>query len=196
MKKMVIAILASTSLMIGTVQYAVAADSYVLDKDHTNVIFFVNHLGFSNMEGEFDDVKGSFVFNKEDVSESSVKVTIQLASVDTDVEALDEHLRGPDFFDTAQFPTAVFESTKIEKTGEKTGTITGNLTMHGVTKPVTLDVTFNREGENPNIKKYVAGFSASATLTRSEFGIKAYVPYVGDEITLRIEAEGLRQDGE
>lgn len=196
MRKTVIAaaIAIAAVATLGGGKDAAAADTYALYGDHTNVIFFIDHLGFSAMEGEFDDVQGSFVFDKDDPSKSSVKVVIKTASIDTDVEALDKHLRSADFFDAEKYPEIIFESRKIEITGEKTGNIIGDLTMHGVTKSVTLKVKFNRDGENPNIKKYVAGFSATTTLTRSDFGIKTYVPYVGDEIEIRIEMEGIRQD--
>jgi polyisoprenoid-binding protein YceI len=196
MKRTAIALMIAAGAMLGDRSAANAADNYILDVDHTNVIFFVDHLGFSHMEGEFDDVQGSFVFDQDDVTKSSVSVTIKTASVDTDVVALDDHLRGTDFFDTEQFPDITFTSSTVTKTGEKTGRITGDLNMHGVTKPVTLDVTFNREGENPNTKMHVAGFSATTSLTRSDFGMKTYVPYVGDQIDIRIEVEGLRQDAE
>lgn len=196
MKKTVTALMIAAGTILGASSTGNAADNYVLDGDHTNVIFFVDHLGFSTMEGEFDDVQGSFVFDHEDVTKSSVAVTIKTASVDTDVVALDDHLRSPDFFDAEQFPDITFTSSAITKTGEKTAQITGDLNMHGVTKPVTLDVTFNREGENPNTSMYVTGFSATTSLTRSDFGIKTYVPYVGDQIDIRIEVEGLRQDAE
>lgn len=194
MKKTVTAVAIAAAAILGSIGNA-AADNYVLDVDHTNVLFFVNHLGFSTMEGEFDDVQGSFVFDKDDLSKSSVKVTIQAASVDTDVTALDDHLRGPDFFDVKQFPEITFKSRDIEKTGDNMGKITGDLSMHGVTRSVTLDVKFNREGEHPSTKKHVAGFSATASLTRSDFGIVYGTPYIGDQVDIRIEVEGLRQDG-
>ncbi len=194
MKKAVIAIVAGAATLIGGSSGARAADNFILDVDHTNVLFFVNHLGFTTMEGEFDDVQGRFVFDQEDVSKSSVKVTIQAASVDTDVDALDDHLRGPDFFDAKQFLELTFKSRKIEKTGEKTGRITGDLTLHGVTGSVTLDVKFNREGVHPMTKNFVAGFSAAASLKRSDYGIVYGTPFVGDQVDIRIEVEGLRQD--
>jgi len=177
---------------LGAISTATAAEKYELDTDHTNVLFFVNHLGFSTMEGEFDDVQGSFVFDQEDVTKSQVSVTIKATSVDTDVEALDDHLRSAEFFDVDNHPDIRFESRGIEKTGENTGQITGDLTMHGVTKSVTLDATFNRAGEHPMTKLYVAGFSATTSLIRSEYGIVYGTPYVGDQVDIRIEVEGLR----
>jgi polyisoprenoid-binding protein YceI len=196
MKKIAYALVIVATGVLGLASAATAADKYVMDADHTNVLFFVNHLGFSTVIGRFGDVQGSFVFDQEDVSKSSIAVTIKTASVDTDVAALDDHLRGTDFFDAEKFPDITFTSSGINKTGEKTAEITGELDMHGVTKPVTLNVTFNRAGENPNTKKHVAGFSATANLVRSDFGIKAYVPYVGDDIKIVIEMEGLRVDAE
>jgi polyisoprenoid-binding protein YceI len=194
MKKMVIAIVAGAAVLAGAGSGARAADTYILDVDHTNVLFFVNHLGFSTMEGEFDDVQGRFVFDQEDVTKSTVEVTIQAASVDTDVEALDDHLRGPDFFDVKQFPEITFKSRKIEKTGDNTGRMTGDLTLHGVTGSVVLDIKFNRAGVHPTTKNFVAGFSATTSLKRSDYGIVYGTPYVGDQVDIRLEIEGLRQD--
>ena len=102
---------------------------------------------------------------------------------------MDAHLKSPDFFDAAKFPTASFKSTKIEVTGPSSGKITGDLTLHGVTKPVTLNASFNGGGINPMSKAYVLGFNATGTVKRSEFGISTYVPAVGDEVTLTISAE-------
>ncbi len=120
-------------------------------------------------------------------------LTIQTASVDTAVGDRDDHLRSPDFFNAEEFPTIEFVSTGVTKTGDKTGTLAGNLTMLGVTKPVTLDVTFNKVGPHPNPQMAgveVAGFSASTTVKRSEFGMNTFVPAVGDDIELWIEVEG------
>ncbi len=169
---------------------AQAADSYTIDPAHTNVLFKVSHLGFSNFIGEFNGTEGTFTFDPADAAASSVDVTIPLDQVSTDVPKLDEHLRSADFFDTATYPTATFKSTAVTVTGETTGTLTGDLTLHGVTKPVTLDVTFNKAAKHPMMDVNVAGFSATGTIKRTEFGITTYAPAVGDDVTLIIEVEG------
>ncbi len=111
----------------------------------------------------------------------------------TDDQARDDHLRSPDFFNAAEFPEMTFASTGIERTSDKTGKITGDLTLLGVTKPVTLDVTFNQRAPHP-LPQYngveVAGFSATTTIKRSDFGMSTFVPAIGDEIEIILEVEG------
>src|SRR5690606_15131983 len=110
-------------------------------------------------------------------------------SIATGIKQFDDHLKSADFFDVKKFPEARFVSTKVEKTGEKTGKVTGDLTLNGVTKPVTLDVTFNNKGPHPMNQKPTVGFSATGTVKRSDFGIKYALPAVTDEVQLQIEAE-------
>jgi polyisoprenoid-binding protein YceI len=168
-------------------------ERYVFDKAHTQILFFVSHLGFSMMQGEFHDYDGEFIFDREDPSRSLVEVSIATASVDTDHDGLNEHLRTADFFDSETHPTMSFKSTSIERTGEDTGLITGDFTMLGVTRPVTLDVTFNKADVHPVSEKYIAGFSGSTTIKRSDYGMTYSVPAVGDEVKVRLEVEGIRQ---
>ena len=111
----------------------------------------------------------------------------------TGVPALDTHLKSPDFFDADKFPTATFKSTKVEQTSPTTAKVTGDLTIHGVTKPVTLNVTLNKEDIHPMMKKDDAGFTATGSILRSDFGIGNYVPMVSDQIDLYIEAEAIAQ---
>lgn len=175
-----------TLALAGPVQ---AAERYTFDKSHTSLLFFINHAGFSNMIGEFHDYDGTLVLDEANPEHSSVEVTIRPASVDTDVDALDEKLHKADFFNTEEYPTASFKSTKVVKTGEKTADITGDFTLLGVTKPLTLRATLNKLDMNKWSQKQTAGFSVEATLTRSDWGMGYLVPDVGDEVTLRIEAE-------
>ncbi len=162
---------------------------YVFDTSHTSIEFYVNHMGFSNFQGEFQTFDGTLVFDEAKPQDSRVEVVIEANSIDTDVAALDKHLKSADFFDVAKFPNLTFKSKSIEITGDKTGIITGDLTMHGVTKKVALNVTLNKAAPNPMTKKAAVGFSATATLQRSDFGISTYVPAVGDEVKIRIETE-------
>ena len=183
------AIAAFTGMSFG----AQAADQYVFDKTHTSILFFISHLGFSDMQGEFLGYEGGFVFDQDNPANSSVEVTIDVASVDTDVPKLDDHLKAADFFNVAKFPTASFKSTGIEVTGDNTGVLTGDFTLMGMTRPLVLDVTFNKAANHPFAKDvYVAGFSATATLDRTEWGLSTYAPAIGSEVTLRIETEGHR----
>jgi polyisoprenoid-binding protein YceI len=109
-------------------------------------------------------------------------------------EKWDTHLKSPDFFNVEKFPTMTFKSTKIEKTGEKTGKITGDLTLLGVTKPVTLDVTFNNAAKHPMADEYHAGFTAEGTIKRSAFGMNFGVPMVGDDVKIHINVEAVREE--
>jgi polyisoprenoid-binding protein YceI len=115
-------------------------------------------------------------------------VTIPLANLLTGIPKLDEHLASKDFFDAATYPTATFVSTKVTLTGKETAKVEGNLTVHGVTKPEVLHVTLNKIGENM-FKKPTAGFSATATIKRSDFGLTTYLPALSDEVKLYIESE-------
>ena len=169
-------------------------EMYHFDKAHTQILFFVNHLGFSTSQGEFLDYDGQFTFDTESLENSAVEVAIKTASIDMDDEKWDEHLKGADFFDVEQFPEMTFKSTEIKVTGENTADITGDLTLLGVTKPVVLHVTHNKSGVHPYSGAYVAGFSASATLKRSEFGMNYGVPGVGDDVKIMLEVEGIRQE--
>jgi polyisoprenoid-binding protein YceI len=172
---------------------AEAADKFVIDPVHTNILFIADHLGYSRMIGQFQEFSGEFTFDGQTVENSAVSVTIRTASVDTDDQARDDHLRSPDFFNAAEFPEMSFASTAIERTGDKTGKITGDLTLLGVTKPVTLEVTFNQKAPHP-LPQYsgveVAGFSATTTIKRSDFGMSTFVPAIGDEIEIILEVEG------
>lgn len=182
------ALLATT--VAGTVQAAPVA--YKIDPAHLSVAFIVNHLGFANMIGRFNTASGEVAFDKDAVQNSAVKVVIDTASVDTNHAKRDEHLRSPDFFNAKEFPQITFKSTKIEKTGEKTGKLHGDLTMLGTTKPVVLDVTFNKEGVSPASKLETVGFSARGKIKRADFGMKYGVPHISDEIDLLIEAEAVK----
>ncbi len=166
--------------------------AYKVDPAHTSVAFIVNHLGFSNLIGRFNTSAADLSFDKDAVEKSSLSVTIDAASVDTNHAKRDEHLRSPDFFNVKEFPKLTFKSTKIEKTGANTGTLTGDFTLLGVTKPVVLAVTFNKEGVSAATKLETAGFSARGTIKRSDFGMKYGVPYIGDDIQLLIEAEAVK----
>lgn len=166
--------------------------AYKVDPAHTSVAFIVNHLGFSNLIGRFNTSAADLSFDKDAVEKSSLSVTIDAASVDTNHAKRDEHLRSPDFFNTKEFPKLTFKSSKIEKTGDNTGTLTGDFTMLGVTKPIVLTVTFNKEGVSAASKMETAGFSARGTIKRSDFGMKYGVPYIGDDIQLLIDAEAIK----
>ncbi len=183
------------SLAAGTA-VAQSPEHYSFDKAHTQILFFADHLGFSKSQGEFLDYDGFFVFNPSAPAESSVEITINTDSINMDDERWDTHMKSGDFFDVEHYPTMTFKSTSIEILSEKTANITGDLTMLGVTKPIILSVMHNKSGRHPFNEKYVSGFSAHTTVQRSEFGMTYGAPLLGDEIEIRLEVEGVREDQE
>jgi polyisoprenoid-binding protein YceI len=177
-------------LATGTAVHA-APVTYTLDPGHTMVLFSWSHFGFSNPTADLGGVQGTLVYDTAAPTKATVDVTLPLSALDTHVPALDEHLKKPDFFDAEKYPTITFKSTKVAAAGKDKLKVTGDLTVHGVTKPVTLDVTVNKVGDHPMLKAPAAGFNATATIKRSDFGIGAYVPAVSDEIKISITTEGL-----
>ena len=166
---------------------------FAVDKSHAKLIFSFNHFGYSTSYGLFSDFDAKLDLDPKTPAKSALDVTVDMNHIDTFVPKLDAHMKSADMFDVAKFPTASFKSTAIEVTGPATGKVTGNLTLHGVTKPVTLEATLNGSGVNPVTKNYVVGFNATATLKRSDFGISLYTPMVGDDVTLTISGEFIRQ---
>ncbi|MBN3560806.1 YceI family protein [Aliamphritea spongicola] len=184
---------ALTAAMITAPLSQAAPVGYDIDMSHTNVLFDVNHLGLSTMIGRFGDVAGTLMFDEDNIENSTVSVTVQTASINTFHEKRDDHLRSPDFFNTLEFPEMTFNSTSVTKLDANTAQLKGELTLLGVTQPVTLDLTVNKVGPHPFNKKQVAGFTATGTIKRSDFGMKYGAPMIGDDIALRLELEGIRQ---
>lgn len=175
--------------MVSTFAFSAhAAETYKLDANHTAITWHINHFGFSTPSGKFMSVDGEVTLDEANPAASSVKVTVDVNGINSGVAKLDEHLKAPDFFDVAKFPTATFVSKKVQLTGKDTAKVDGDLTLHGVTKPVTLDVKLNKIGENM-MKLKTAGFTASTTLKRSDFGMTTYVPNLGDDVKIEIESE-------
>lgn len=163
---------------------------YKFDPNHTELLFTYRHLGLSNAYGQFKKVDGTVTIDREKPAESSVDVTIDVASIDSGIDKFDEHLKADDFFDVKNFPTMTFKSTKVEKLSDEKFKVTGDLTIKGKTVPTTLDVTLLADQKHP-IKQdiQVAAFSASTTIKRSEFGMGKYVPLTSDEVKIIIETE-------
>jgi polyisoprenoid-binding protein YceI len=166
---------------------------YVVEKDHASITFKVMHMGYAYYTMRFNDFDASIDLDRLKPEKSKVNVTIRPASLDSNNPKLTEHVSAKEFFDIAQYPTITFASTSIEKTDASHGKVHGNLTMHGVTKPIVLDATFNGGGPHMMYKKYDLGFSATTTVKRSEFGMGYGVPMVGDDILVSIETEFLQE---
>lgn len=173
------------------IPYTYAADKYILDDSHTFVGWSISHFGYSHPTGKWM-AKGTMELDKDKPQDSKVEATIKVGDIITGIPKLDHHLKGEEFFDVDKYPTATFVSTKVITTSKDTAKVEGNLTLHGVTRPVTLDVKLNKAEVSPMTNKMTAGFSATATISRSEFGIKAYTPGLGDEVKLTIEAEAFK----
>ncbi len=173
---------------------AFALDHYELDKEHTTIMFFVSHLGFSDMVGNFTAYDGTFQFDPAKPEESTLDVTIKPSGIRTSSAALDKDLQGEKFFNTEKFPAIRFVGTAVTVTGADSGDVTGRLTLLGVTRPVILHVHFNKADYHPLTQDFVAGFHAEATLKRSDFGMNAYLPMVGDKVRVDIQAEGINID--
>ncbi len=166
-----------------------AAELWRFDKAHTQVLFTVNHLGFTTMTGQFRVVEGELRLDRDNLATSSVRAVLKADSVDMNHEGIDRHLKNADFFDVERFPELRFVSTAIEPAGDDRLKLTGDLTMLGNTLPVVLDVTVNQIGDHPMSGKPHAGFTATGTLKRSDWGMTYLVGPVGDEIGIRINLE-------
>ncbi len=171
-----------------------AADKYEFDKSHTRILFYVNHLGFSDMVGEFTDYDGAITFDEKKPEDSTLDITIKPSGIRTSSAKLDGELQGEKFFNSEKFPTIKFVSSKSKSTGANDGEVEGTLTMLGVSKPATLKVHFNKADYHPFTNNFVAGFSASAVIKRSEFGFTNLIPMVGDEVRLEVQTEIVNLD--
>ncbi len=167
---------------------------WVSDPNHSEVDFAINHMSVSNVHGRFGNVNGTIQLNGADITKSSVQVTIGVDTIDTGVEARDKDLKGANFFDVANFPAATFTSTSVTRNGNDLS-VTGNLTLHGVTKPVVLEVEGPTASVTDQRGKVHCGFSATATISRTDFGIapKAPASMLGDEVRLTIEVDAIKQ---
>lgn len=168
---------------------------YEIDPEHLTIGFLVEHVGFAKVFGRFRDAAGHFTFDEETGTLSDVRVVVQTASVFSNVDARDQHLKSEDFLDVESHPTLVFEADRAVLEDRKTE-LDGRLTLLGIEKPLTLSVTWNKSGVSPLPgDPYVAGFSARGSFLRSDYGMTYGVAdgLVGDEVELIIELEAQRQ---
>lgn len=168
------------------------AETFVLDNQHSYVLWTIKHLGFSKQTGKWY-VNGQVVLDKENPQKSSVNATIKMADLVTGLPELDKHLKDKVFFDVAHFPTATFVSEHVEVLSDTTAKVQGTLTLHGISKPITLDVTLNKVGKNPITEKMTVGFTATTTIKRSDFGMETLKNELGDDVTIDIGAEAYQQ---
>ena len=168
-----------------------APETYTVDGTHTFPNFSYNHFGLSTQISKFDRTTGTVTLDKE-AKTGAVDITIDMTSVNTGYSTFDEHIQGEDFLDTAKYPTATFKSTKVSFDGDKPATIDGDLTIKGVTKPVTLKVSHFTTMPHPMLKKDTIGANASTVIKRSEFNAGKHAPYVGDEVTITVSLEAIK----
>ena len=168
------------------------AERFAIDPVHTRVAFQVSHAGFSSPVATFSKVTGVLDFEREDWSQARVEVRIPIDTLDLGDEKWQGKILDATFFDAKKFPEARFVSTKVQARGSDEADVTGDLTLHGVTKPVTLHVKLNQLARHPLTFKRTAGFSATATLSRKDFGIDKWAKVVGDEVKLVLEVEATR----
>jgi polyisoprenoid-binding protein YceI len=179
------------ALLLASASSGAAAEAvtYKIDPAHTVVLASWSHLGYSHPSANFGGATGTITYDPQAPEASSVEVTLPLSGLDTFVPALDEHLRGPDFFDAARFPEARFRSNSVRVVGDGRLAVAGELTLKGVTQPVELAVVLNKAAPHPMGQVPTIGFDATATLQRSAFGVDMGVPMVGDDVSLRITTE-------
>jgi polyisoprenoid-binding protein YceI len=173
---------------------AIAAEKYALDASHSQVIFNYDHLGFSTTYGMFSGFEGEIMFDQADPSASLVSVSMPVMSMFTGWEKREGHFMSDSFFGAQDGDMITFTSTTIELTGDDTAMITGDLSMNDVTKSVVLDAKLNKLGDHPQAGKPWAGFDATTTLLRSDYGLGAFAPFVSDEVNVTISIEAMKAD--
>lgn len=180
------------ALLFAALSYSgMAQTTWKMDKAHAQLKFDVTHLGISTVSGAFTDFDATVTAEKADFSDAKFEFTGQTASINTGVDKRDEHLKSPDFFDASKFSTLTFKSTSVKKAGANKYKLMGDLTLHGVTKPVTLDLWYRGTITNPMSKKPGAGFRVTGTIKRSDFGIGTNFPaaVVSDEVNITADGE-------
>jgi len=181
-------------LALGVATPALAVENYVIDtaKNHAFIQFKIKHLGFSWLLGRFNTFEGSYSFDAENSANNSIKVNIDVASIDTNHAERDKHLRSPDFFEVEKFPTASFVSTSYEAKGDGKGLLKGNLTLRGVTKEVAIDVSQIGAGKDP-WGGYRRGFEGTTTLHLSDYNMVKSLGPTAENVELYLSIEGIRQ---
>jgi polyisoprenoid-binding protein YceI len=191
MKKITLILLAAVAMF----SFIAAPSVWKSDKSHSNLKFAITHLMVSEVEGAFKKFDAKVTGTKEDFSDATVEITVDVNSVDTESADRDAHLKKDDFFDAAKYPTFTFKSKQFTKVAEKKYEVKGDLTLHGVTKEVTFDATHRGTVENPMTKKPVAAFKVTGTINRKDFGIGANYAnaMLSDEVTFTANTEFVKE---
>jgi len=169
---------------------ALAAEPWVVDKNHAQITFAADHLGFSVVQGRFREFDAEILFDPDDIAATKIKVVVKAASVDTGLEERDVHIRSSDFLDAAAHPDITFVSTRVRKTGEDTADVTGDLTLAGVTRETTFNAVLNKIGPSPfNPSQIIAGFVATGEIRRADWGITFGGSNFAEVAPVRIDLE-------
>ena len=182
----ILALAGSASAQPSTDPSAVQAGHYRVEPQHTRVLFKVSHMGFTNWYGDFSGVTGTAVLDPRNPAADRLDVTVPVGSLSTTNASLDAELKTGGWLDAGKYPMARFVSRQVTPTGLGKADVTGDLTLHGVTRPLSLHVSFNGAGMNPMNRSYTAGFEAHGVFQRSAFGVSKYAPMVGDQVELII----------
>lgn len=167
--------------------------SYKIDPQHASVLFKINHMGMSTFVGRFNQIDATLEFDPHNIANAKLSAVINVASIDVNNKELEESLRGSSWFDVDKFPQAFFTTTSVQLLDEKHAQFNGALTLHGVTRPILIDVVFNGGADNLLTGHYTLGFSAASTFKRSTFGIDYLVPAIADEVDIEVFAEFQKQ---
>ena len=179
-------------LGLGSIPAQAKGESYTVDKGHSSLLFRISHLGVSYTHGRFNDFSGSFHLDEQDPTKSTIELDISAESIDSNDKGRDEHLRKADFFNVEKFPSIGFKSTSIKKLDEKTYRVTGNFTLLAVTKEITFRMEKVGEADDP-WGNHRMGFDGQVVIKRSDYGMTAMIPNIGDEVRLTLAIEGIRQ---
>lgn len=171
------------------------AQKWTLDESHAKLGFQITHLSISDVDGSFKKTNATITSSKEDFSDAVVELTADVNSIDTDNDQRDTHLKGADYFDAAKYPTLTFKSKSFKKVADKKYKLAGDLSIHGVTKPVELDVTYNGTATHPYTKKTLAGFKITGAIKRKDFGISPGTPdaILSDEVKIIANGEFIKE---
>jgi len=168
-----------------------AQTTWKVDPNHSKLAFSTIHLGISEVDGLFKKFDVSIESNKEDFSDAVIDLTVDIASIDTEIEKRDNHLRSEDFFDAINYPKMTFKSTSIQEVEKNKYKLNGDLTLHGITKPVTMDLWYRGTVENPKDKSKISGFQLTGSINRSDFNIgsKFPEPLLSDAVKIKADGE-------
>ena len=192
MKRITLVSLAATLVATFSTAALAAPETFVIDGTHTLPRFSYSHFGYSTQLSRFDKTSGKIVLDRQ-AKKGSAEVTIDATSVDTGYPLFNEHIQGPDFLDTAKYPTVTFTSNKLKFKGEDLVAVEGTLTLKGISKPVTLKVTSFQCMPHPMLNKEACGANATTVVKRTDFNMGKYAPHVGDEVTITLPVEAVKE---